>query len=72
MTNKLNLPIEISLDFSKSRNMMYSSRDPKMVKRIEAQCTEFIMHTRAIPTALDFSRSVKITLKEIKARLLLD
>lgn len=72
VTNKLNYPIEISLDFSKSQNMLYSSRDPKMVKRIQAQCTEFMMHTRAMPTALDFSRSVKITLKELKGRFLDD
>lgn len=72
VTNKLNFPIELTLDFSKSHNMLYSSRDPKLVKKIESQCTEFMMHTRAMPNALDFARSVRITLKELKGRFLID
>ena len=72
-TNNLqSYPIELTLDFSKSHNMMHSSRDAKITKRIEPQRTEFIMHTRAMPNALDFSRSVRITLREIKSRLLDD
>ena len=52
--------------------MLYSSKESKIVKKIEAQCTEFMMHTRAMPNALDFIRSVKITLREIKERFLDD
>lgn len=70
--NKLAVPIELTLDFSRSLNMSQSSSQAKITKRIEAQCTEFMMHTRALPNALDFSRSIKITLREIRGRVLSD
>ena len=72
VTNKLSYPIELTLDFSKSLNMVYSCPTPKLSKRIEPQKTEFMMHTRAVPNALGFSRSVKITLRELKSRFLDD
>ena len=68
----MHFPIELTIDFTKSVNMVYSSRDPRITKKINPQCTDFMMHTRADPNTLDFVRSVRVTLRELKERFLSD
>lgn len=68
VTNKLANPIDLTLDFSKSKNMEFSARDPKLTKRVEPGQTVFMMHTRADPNRVDFSRSIKVSYREIKTR----
>ena len=46
--------------------MIYSSKNSKIQKRIEAGHTEFMMHSMAIPNANKFVRSAKCTLKDVQ------
>lgn len=62
MTNK---PLDISLDFSKSENMLFSSRDSKIKKMVLPNQVEFMMHTMSKPSSSKFKRHVKCDVKEV-------
>jgi len=56
--------VDIKLDFTKSQNMLFSSKENATTKTIEPNQTEFMMHTMARPQAPEFKRHVKCTVRE--------
>jgi hypothetical protein len=62
-------PLDITLDFSKSENMLYSSSQSKIKKAVMPGQVEFMMHTMAKPSSAKFSRSVNCQVSEIRRQL---
>jgi hypothetical protein len=60
-------PLNITLDFSKSENMLNSSRESKIKKLVMPGQVEFMMHTMAKPNCTKFSRSVNCQINEVIA-----
>ena len=57
-------PLEITLDFGSSHNMLLSSKGKSMSKLVLPNQIEFMMHTMAKPNVTDFKRSVKCSIKQ--------
>jgi len=56
--NLASKPLEIKLDFGKSENMLFSSKERHITKMVLPGQVEFMMHTMAKPSATSFKRSV--------------
>ena len=61
--------LDIMLDFSKSENMLYSSRESRIKKVVMPGQVEFMMHTMAKPSSAKFSRSVNCTVSEVRRQI---
>ena len=57
-------PLDITLDFGSSHNMLLSSKGKSMTKTVLPNQIEFMMHTMAKPNVTDFKRSVKCSIKQ--------
>ena len=59
------VPLEFTLDFSSSVNMLHSSKIHKIAKQVQPGQTEFMMHTMSKPNVTNFKRGVKCTQREV-------
>ena len=57
--------IEITLDSTSSRNMVYSEASGKVTKIVEPGALEFFMHCEAAPGAEEFARGAQCTYREV-------
>jgi hypothetical protein len=57
--------LEITLDCTSSRNMVFSEANGKITKVIEPGCIEFMMHAEAAPGAEEFARGAQCIYKEV-------
>jgi len=55
-------PLDITLDFGSSQNMLLSSKGKSITKTVLPNQVEFMMHTMAKPSVSDFKRSVKCSI----------
>lgn len=56
--------MEVTLDCTSSRNMIFSESSGKMTKIIEPGAIEFMMHAEATPGAEEFARGAVCIYRE--------
>ena len=61
-------PLIAQLDCSASKNMLFSTRNDVIKKRIDPGELEFMLHAMGLPSEDQFIRSAKCTVQEVKDR----
>ena len=61
-------PIIAQIDWSSSTNMLFSTKNSIIKKRVEQGELEFFLHAMGLPSAEEFTRSAKVSIQEIKDR----
>lgn len=57
--------LEVTLDCTSSKNMVFSEQSGKITKVVEPGAIEFMMHAEATPGAEEFARGAQCIYKEI-------
>ena len=57
--NDLATPVEVTLDCSASKNMLFSTQNAYVKKRVEPKSMQFMLHAEAMPMADNFMRAAK-------------
>jgi hypothetical protein len=65
--NESNLPLNVSLDFSKSENMFFDNSSPVVNKLVEAHQLKVLMITQVKPNCKNYHRVCKLRYKALDA-----